>query len=72
MFNQSRLQTVLAQYKKDFLEKHWEEEKYKWEAPFSSKGRESADIHEQLSSRDDYRLCQSGSGRSALYVHGFV
>lgn len=32
MFNQSRLQTVLAQYKKDFLEKHWEEEKYKWEA----------------------------------------
>ena len=32
MINQSRLQKVLAQYKKDFLKKHWEEEKYKWEA----------------------------------------
>lgn len=32
MFDQSRLQKVLLQYKKDFVPKHWEEEKYKWEA----------------------------------------
>ena len=32
MFDQSRLQKVLAQYKKDFVPKHWDEEKYKWEA----------------------------------------
>ena len=32
MFDQSRLQKVLVQYKKDFVPKHWDEEKYKWEA----------------------------------------
>lgn len=32
MFDQSLLQKVLAQYKKDFVPKHWDEEKYKWEA----------------------------------------
>ncbi|WP_296827227.1 AAA family ATPase [uncultured Megasphaera sp.] len=32
MFNKSRLKEILIQYKKDFLPKHWEDEKYKWEA----------------------------------------
>jgi 5-methylcytosine-specific restriction protein B len=32
MFDQSRLKEVLVQYKKDFLSKHWKDEKYKWEA----------------------------------------
>ena len=32
MFDKFRLKEVLIQYKKDFLPKHWEGEKYKWEA----------------------------------------
>lgn len=32
MFDTFRLKEVLAQYKKDFLPKHWQDEKYKWEA----------------------------------------
>ncbi len=32
MFDQSRLKEVLVQYKKDFIPKHWNDEKYKWEA----------------------------------------
>jgi len=32
MFDKFRLKEVLIQYKKDFLPKHWEDEKYKWEA----------------------------------------
>ena len=32
MFDQFRLKEVLVQYKKDFLSKHWKDEKYKWEA----------------------------------------
>ena len=32
MFDKLRLKEVLVQYKKDFLPKHWEDEKYKWEA----------------------------------------
>ena len=32
MFDQFRLKEVLVQYKKDFLPKHWKDEKYKWEA----------------------------------------
>ena len=32
MFDKFRLKEVLVQYKKDFLPKHWEDEKYKWEA----------------------------------------
>lgn len=32
MFDKFRLKEVLIQYKKDFLPKHWKDEKYKWEA----------------------------------------
>lgn len=32
MFDKFRLKEVLVQYKKDFLPKHWKDEKYKWEA----------------------------------------
>ncbi|MDO5688501.1 MAG: AAA family ATPase [Pseudoscardovia radai] len=32
MFDKFRLKEALVQYKKDFLPKHWENEKYKWEA----------------------------------------
>lgn len=32
MINKSQLQTVLTEYKKDFVSTHWEKEKYKWEA----------------------------------------
>ena len=32
MFDIFRLKEVLVQYKKDFLPKHWEDEKYKWGA----------------------------------------
>lgn len=32
MFNKFHLKEVLIQYKKDFLPKHWKDEKYKWEA----------------------------------------
>lgn len=32
MFDKFRLKEVLVQYKKDFLSKHWKDEKYKWEA----------------------------------------
>lgn len=52
MFNQSRLQTVLAQYKKDFLEKHWEEEKYKWEAVKTF--QDNWDIQAK-----DFRICSA-------------
>lgn len=32
MFDKSKLADVLVRYKKDFLPKRWEREKYKWEA----------------------------------------
>lgn len=32
MFNTSRLQEILVQYKKDFIPWHWGEEEYKWKA----------------------------------------
>ena len=32
MFDTFRLKEVLVQYKKDFLPKHWQNEKFKWEA----------------------------------------
>lgn len=32
MFDKSRLKDALIQYKKDFVPKHWREEKFKWEA----------------------------------------
>lgn len=32
MFNKSRLKSVLAAYKKEFVQRQWPEEKYKWEA----------------------------------------
>lgn len=32
IFEESRLQDALAQYKQDFASKHWGDEKYKWEA----------------------------------------
>lgn len=32
MFDKSRLQEMLVQYKKDFISVHWPEEKFKWEA----------------------------------------
>ena len=32
MFDKFRLKEALVQYEKDFLPKHWENEKYKWEA----------------------------------------
>lgn len=32
MFNKLRLKEILLQYKKDFIPKHWNDEKYKWEA----------------------------------------
>lgn len=32
MFDKFRLKEVLVQYKKDFLPKHWQNEKFKWEA----------------------------------------
>lgn len=32
MFDKFRLKKVLIQYKKDFVPKHWGNEKYKWEA----------------------------------------
>lgn len=32
MFDQAHLKEILVQYKKDFIPKHWHDEKYKWEA----------------------------------------
>lgn len=32
MFDKFRLKEILVQYKKDFLPKHWNNEKFKWEA----------------------------------------
>lgn len=32
MIDGERLKDVLVQYKKDFVPKHWQDEKYKWEA----------------------------------------
>lgn len=32
MFDQFRLKDALVLYKQNFVSKHWEEEKYKWEA----------------------------------------
>ena len=32
MFDKSRLKDALIQYKKDFVPKHWREERFKWEA----------------------------------------
>lgn len=32
MFNKSKLADVLVSYKRDFISKQWDEEKYKWEA----------------------------------------
>lgn len=32
MINHSKLNDVLSYYKKDFVQKQWPDEKYKWEA----------------------------------------
>ena len=32
MFDREKLKEVLKVYKQDLIEKHWEEEKYKWQA----------------------------------------
>lgn len=32
MFDKDRLQEILVEYKRDFIDSRWEEEKYKWEA----------------------------------------
>lgn len=32
MIDGERLKDILVQYKKDFVPKHWQDEKYKWEA----------------------------------------
>lgn len=32
MFDKSLLKDVLVEYKKDFVQKQWPDEKYKWEA----------------------------------------
>ena len=77
MFDKFRLKEVLVQYKKDFLPKHWEDEKYKWEAVkcfqdnWDVKAEDFADMLSRSLSKT-YNLLASMNNFPARMITGFA
>ena len=77
MFDKFRLKEVLIQYKKDFLPKHWEDEKYKWEAvkcfqdSWNVKAEDFADMLSRSLSKT-YNLLASMNNFPARMIIGFA
>jgi len=77
MFDKFRLKEVLIQYKKDFLPKHWEDEKYKWEAVkcfqdnWDVKAEDFADMLSRSLSKT-YNLLASMNNFPARMITGFA
>ena len=77
MFDKFRLKEVLIQYKKDFLPKHWEDEKYKWEAVkcfqdnWDVKAEDFADMLSRSLSKT-YNLLASMNNFPARMIIGFA
>jgi hypothetical protein len=77
MFDKFRLKEVLVQYKKDFLPKHWEDEKYKWEAVkcfqdnWDVKAEDFADMLSRSLSKT-YNLLASMNNFPAGMITGFA
>lgn len=77
MFDIFRLKEVLVQYKKDFLPKHWEDEKYKWEAVkcfqdnWDVKAEDFADMLSRSLSKT-YNLLASMNNFPARMITGFA
>lgn len=77
MFDKFRLNEVLVQYKKDFLPKHWKDEKYKWEAVkcfqdnWDVKAEEFADMLSRSLSKT-YNLLASMNNFPARMITGFA
>ena len=77
MFDKFRLNEVLVQYKKDFLPKHWKDEKYKWEAVkcfqdnWDVKAEDFADMLSRSLSKT-YNLLASMNNFPARMITGFA
>ena len=77
MFDKFRLKEVLVQYKKDFLPKHWNDEKYKWEAVkcfqdnWDVKAEDFADMLSRSLSKT-YNLLASMNNFPARMITGFA
>lgn len=77
MFDIFRLKEVLVQYKKDFLPKHWNDEKYKWEAVkcfqdnWNVKAEDFADMLSRSLSKT-YNLLASMNNFPARMITGFA
>lgn len=77
MFDKFRLKEVLVQYKKDFLPKHWKDEKYKWEAVkcfqdnWDVKAEDFADMLSRSLSKT-YNLLASMNNFPARMIAGFA
>uniref|UniRef100_UPI003FEF6FF1 AAA family ATPase n=1 Tax=Prevotella sp. TaxID=59823 RepID=UPI003FEF6FF1 len=77
MFDKFRLKEVLVQYKKDFLPKHWKNEKYKWEAVkcfqdnWDVKAEDFADMLSRSLSKT-YNLLASMNNFPARMITGFA
>ncbi len=77
MFDKFRLKEVLVQYKKDFLPKHWKDEKYKWEAVkcfqdnWDVKAEDFADMLSRSLSKT-YNLLASMNNFPARMITGFA
>lgn len=77
MFDKFRLKEALVQYKKDFLPKHWENEKYKWEAVkcFQDNWDVNAEDFADMLSRSlskTYNLLASMNNFPARMITGFA
>ena len=77
MFDKFRLKEVLVQYKKDFLPKHWKDEKYKWEVVkcfqdnWDVKAEDFADMLSRSLSKT-YNLLASMNNFPARMITGFA
>lgn len=77
MFDKAKLKDVLSQYKKDFLPKHWANEKYKWEAVkcfqdnWDINAEDFADMLSQSLSKT-YNLLASMNNFPARMITGFA
>lgn len=77
MFDKAKLKDVLSQYKKDFLPKHWADEKYKWEAVkcFQDNWDINAEDFADMLSRSlskTYNLLASMNNFPARMITGFA
>lgn len=77
MFDKFRLKEVLVQYKKNFLPKHWNNEKYKWEAVkyfqdnWDVNAKDFADMLSRSLSKT-YNLLASMNNFPARMITGFA